>query len=106
MELPFPNLAVDIKGKTAEKVYKLYLAMISQLDSGKSLPSAPEPYNLLMTDHWMMVIPRARDRYQGISINALGFAGLILVKNDEQLETVQSVGGSRLLAEVCRQDVF
>lgn len=101
LPLPFPNLTVDIAGKTAEQVYKLYLSMISQFNPGKPAGQLPAPYNLLMTDNWMMIIPRTHDRYQGISINALGFAGLILVKNDEQLEVVQSLGGNRLLAEVC-----
>jgi ATP adenylyltransferase len=42
---------------------------------------APQPYNLLVTHEWMLVVPRARDRYEGISINALAFAGSLFVRD-------------------------
>ena len=33
------------------------------------------PYNLLVTRRWMLAVPRTVERVEGISINALGFAG-------------------------------
>lgn len=99
--LPFPNLAVSIADKSEEQIYNDYLSMMEQLGLCHADRKQPLPYNLLMTSQWLMIIPRAQDRYEGISINALGFAGLILVKNDQQLDVVKSLGGDRLLREVC-----
>lgn len=99
--LPFPNFAVPVADKSAEQIYNNYLSIMKQSGLRSEAKKQPEPYNLLMTSNWMMIIPRAQDRYEGISINALGFAGLILVKNDQQLDTVKSFGGDQLLRAVC-----
>ena len=42
---------------------------------------APMPYNLLVAHEWMLVVPRARDRYEGVSINSLAFAGSFFVRD-------------------------
>jgi ATP adenylyltransferase len=38
-------------------------------------------YNLLITQKWMLIVPRKQEEIEGISINSLGFAGALLVKN-------------------------
>ncbi|MFH1810394.1 MAG: DUF4922 domain-containing protein [Pseudomonadota bacterium] len=43
------------------------------------------PYNLLVTRTHMVLVPRRQEKVAGISINALGYAGALLVRNDEQL---------------------
>lgn len=58
------------------------------------------PYNLLLTKDWMLFVPRSRDAFQGISVNSLGFAGSLLVKNEEQLKMIESMGLLRVLQEV------
>ena len=42
---------------------------------------APQPYNLLVTHEWMLIVPRARDRFEDISINSLAFAGSFFVRD-------------------------
>ncbi len=58
------------------------------------------PYNLLMTRRWMLLVPRTLESYDGISINALGFAGSLFVPRQEDLETVRRVGPMSLLQAV------
>ncbi len=58
------------------------------------------PYNLLVTRRRMLVVPRSRDRWQGISVNAMGFAGSLLVRDDDALARLRAVGPRRLLAAV------
>jgi sulfate adenylyltransferase (ADP) / ATP adenylyltransferase len=57
-------------------------------------------YNLLATRDWMMVVPRQQERYQSISVNALGFAGAFLVRNLEELEILKTIGPIALLQSV------
>ncbi len=57
------------------------------------------PYNLLVTEEWMLVVPRAREDCRGISINALGYAGGFLVRDEVQLDTLRRVGPLRALRE-------
>jgi ATP adenylyltransferase len=60
------------------------------------------PYNLLLTRRWMLLVPRSREHYEGISVNALGFAGSLFVKDDGQMETVRRVGPMAVLRGVAR----
>lgn len=63
----------------------------------------PAPYNLLATREWMFVVPRSQESFQGVAINALGFAGTLLVRNLEQLDFVKQVGPLNILAQVAKQ---
>jgi ATP adenylyltransferase len=61
------------------------------------------PYNLLATRRWMLVVPRRRERAEGISINALGFAGSLFVRNDDELERVRRARPMNILRMVTLQ---
>ena len=51
---------------------------------------APQPYNLLVTHEWMLAVPRARDRFEGISVNSLAFAGSFFARDARQARTIAS----------------
>jgi sulfate adenylyltransferase (ADP) / ATP adenylyltransferase len=57
-------------------------------------------YNLLVTRQWMGVVPRSQEGFAGISINSLGFAGALLVKDADQLARLREIGPMTVLAEV------
>ncbi len=58
------------------------------------------PYNLLVTRRWIMVIPRSREHWEGVSVNALGFAGAFLLRDATQLSRLRRVGPLQVLAAV------
>ncbi len=58
------------------------------------------PYNLLITRRWMLLVPRTREFFAGISVNALGFAGSLFVRDKKQLAAAISHGPLRVLREV------
>lgn len=58
------------------------------------------PYNLLATRDWMLLVPRTRESAYDISINALGFAGSLFVRDEQQLRIVQRSGPLALLRAV------
>jgi ATP adenylyltransferase len=62
----------------------------------------PAPYNLLATRRWMLLIPRRCEKFEGISINALGFAGSLFVRDSAQLERLRREGPMRALRAVAR----
>ena len=45
----------------------------------------------------MLFVPRAVERWEGISLNALAFAGAILVRDASQLDRVRAAGPMALL---------
>jgi len=61
---------------------------------------APLPYNLLVTRDWMFLMPRTRGFFHGIEVNALGFAGTLLARDQEQLAFVKREGPMTLLRNV------
>jgi sulfate adenylyltransferase (ADP) / ATP adenylyltransferase len=58
------------------------------------------PYNLLVTRQWLLLVPRSEEFFEGISINALGFAGAFLVKDATQLAILRKYGPMTALQRV------
>eukprot|EP00054_Salpingoeca_dolichothecata_P018147 m.111081 g.111081 ORF g.111081 m.111081 type:complete len:278 (-) comp22754_c0_seq3:67-900(-) len=57
-------------------------------------------YNFLITKKWMLLVPRSKEKHEGISINSLGFAGTLFVKRKTDLDTIKKVGPLELLAQL------
>lgn len=60
----------------------------------------PGAYNLLMTSRWLLVVPRRRETHAGVSVNALGYAGALLVRDEEQLAELRRRGPLAILRSV------
>jgi ATP adenylyltransferase len=50
----------------------------------------------------MLVVPRSREHFESISVNALGFAGSLFVRNRGELELVRKSGPMKILRQVAR----
>lgn len=87
--------------KGAEILFKLYRDMLQAV--GLNASHEPEerkqsaPYNLLFTRDWMLLVPRSEEFFGTFSINALGFAGALLVQNEQQMEMLKEHGGMAVL---------
>ena len=68
--------------------YRSMLRSLNLMDSRYNSKN----YNLVTTRGWMMLVPRSRECFEGISINALGFAGDLLVMDRDQLSTLREHG--------------
>ncbi|HRD67443.1 MAG TPA: phosphorylase [Candidatus Competibacter sp.] len=90
----------------AEALHERYRALLRKLGidavrvDGELRQS--EPYNLLVTRDWLLLVPRRREDFEGISINALGFAGSLFVENRAQLDTLKNRGPMAALRAVTR----
>jgi ATP adenylyltransferase len=60
----------------------------------------PQPYNLLVTHEWMLIVPRSRDRYEGISINSLAFAGSFFVRDAKHANVIAAAHPMAVLKSV------
>lgn len=58
------------------------------------------PYNLLMTREWLLIVPRTREGFEGISVNALGFAGSLFVRDASELAVLERAGPMAALQQV------
>lgn len=97
--LPFPHAACRLEDFAATGGSAL-LERFHALRGALGLTSWEAPYNLLATRHWMLLVPRTSERFQGIMINALGFSGGFLVRDRDDLEHLRQTGPMRVLQGV------
>jgi len=64
------------------------------------------PYNLLIARNWMLLVPRSRERFAGISLNALAFAGAFLVRDQQQMDSLKKDGPMHALKQTSRTSGF
>lgn len=58
------------------------------------------PSNLLVEDGWMLLVPRSREHFAEVSVNALSFGGVLYVRAAEQVEAIRRAGPLAVLASV------
>lgn len=104
--LPLPHAYVRLSadGFDPDRLYHHYTALleaigVDALSLGDEVRQS-SPYNLLLTKDWMLAVPRRRECHEGISVNALGFAGSLFVREREQLGLIESVGPLNVLQAV------
>lgn len=104
--LPFPHAFERSGMNDPARLHETYRALLSK--AGITSEKAPdgerqsEPYNLLVTRDWMLLVPRSRDKFEGFSVNSLAYAGALLVRDPHQLDAVRRVGPMGVLSQVAR----
>ena len=86
----------------ALELESLYRQQLSELGLGEPErdPAPRRPYNLLIDRHWMLTVERVQEHWAGFSINALGFAGYLLVTENSDTAWLQQRGPWELLRAV------
>ncbi|GAA5887477.1 hypothetical protein JCM6882_001422 [Rhodosporidiobolus microsporus] len=111
---PSSGLAADTATHLGERFLSCLDLMIDHLrrlaeeDSSSSSSSfrlSDLSYNVLLTQKYIHLVPRSAEKYttstgREISINSLGFAGMVLVKEQEALDEIQKVGVLEVLKSV------
>jgi sulfate adenylyltransferase (ADP) / ATP adenylyltransferase len=87
------EMSVDDAARATEALYLEALSAIGRRGD-------PRAYNLLATTDWLVLVPRRRESWEGISVNSLAFAGAFLVKDEEELQHLRGVGPLRALSAV------
>jgi ATP adenylyltransferase len=62
------------------------------------------PYNLLATRRWMLLVSRTREHFGTISVNALGFAGSLFVRDAAEMDALRAAGPMSVLRAVAVTD--
>lgn len=105
---PFRSAFVGLNnGVTAEDARELYAAMLDKggikgMEAG-GWKRQSGPYCLLATREWMFLIPRSKEFFEGISVNSIGFAGGLLVRNSGQMTRLKEAGPMEVLKSVAFQ---
>ncbi len=81
---------------------KSYHRLLTDLKLSPGNDGMMAPYNMLMTRDYLWVIPRSKDSHEDLAVNALGFAGMLLVRDTNQLRQLDRIGCLELLKTVTR----
>ena len=84
--------------EAGREIEHVYLDMLRHVDGAET----PGPYNLLATRGWMLLVPRSVEHYGSVSVNALGFAGSLLARDERELELIRERGPLGVLEDVGR----
>ncbi len=85
----------------AEKIFASYCEMLRSV--GMKAPTVRRggrqsgPYCLIITRRWMLLVPRSREFFEGISVNSLAYAGALLVRNEQQMALLKRYGPMKVL---------
>ncbi len=95
---PITNIPHETAAQALHQMYRLMLQQVGLnafREREETLQSGP--YNLLFTREWMLLVPRSREYFETISVNALGFAGALLARNPEEMALIEKTGGMGVL---------
>lgn len=110
--LPFPHAlarfdprsAVSL-ANSAETAHSLYCQMMNVIGLAPDAANSDRiasAYNLLVAREWMLLVPRIRERFESISLNALAFAGALLVRTEREMESLKRHGPMCALEHVAK----
>jgi ATP adenylyltransferase len=99
-----PALFED-RARAAGRMQELYdqeIEAIGVLAEGAANdePRGTAPYNLLVTRRWMLAVPRSQEKFGSISVNALGFAGSLFVRDEAEMRALRDAGPMNVLRAV------
>ena len=92
---------LKVPKEAAEETLGFYRAMLYTM--GLNNPTDPHgsrqsgPYNLILTRQWMLLVPRSEEFFQSISLNALAYTGALLVRNEQEMQTLMGQGCMNVL---------
>ncbi len=115
-ELPFAHACARVPRRWWENAetgalgaWRCYALMLRALGLGAGPLREGEwqsaPYNLVITREWMLLVPRCKETIAGITVNALGFAGALLVRSETEMDALRVRRPMSVLQAVaCRED--
>jgi len=86
--------------RAAESLQAGFLRALDAVGSAPDDQGLLPPSNLLVADGWLLLVPRSREHFEGISINALAYGGTFFAREPERLEALRSAGPLQALASV------
>ncbi|MBE9129712.1 MULTISPECIES: ATP adenylyltransferase family protein [unclassified Coleofasciculus] len=84
------------------KLYHTLLRAVGLLEKEAIALQQSAPYNLLATRQWMLIVPRSQEDFASISVNSLGFAGALLVRNQQQMQILKEQSPITILQNVAQ----
>ncbi|GHC42152.1 hypothetical protein GCM10010096_11080 [Alcaligenes pakistanensis] len=83
----------------SDSLLQAYRLACTELDLVPGADDLLPAHNMLAGQGWLFAVPRSVELVEGISVNALSYAGCIYVRTPEQIERVRQIGPLGVLAQ-------
>mmetsp|Transcript_17133 Transcript_17133/g.22631 ORF Transcript_17133/g.22631 Transcript_17133/m.22631 type:complete len:421 (+) Transcript_17133:47-1309(+) len=79
----------------------VHTGLLSEIEEyGAVAENDLENYNLLITEKWMIIVPRSQRKFMGVDVNAMGFIGCLLSRTEAAENNIKSFGPLHILSNV------
>ncbi|KAI0732070.1 ATP adenylyltransferase-domain-containing protein [Fomitopsis betulina] len=96
----------DLERELSTAFLSLLDLVIATVRHDPDYPSGTPSYNFILTLEHMHLIPRKKENHileetgEALSVNSLGYTGMVLVKSEVELDVVRRAGIGRILRDV------
>jgi len=99
-KLPFQHQLFQFDGGRPENLYRQYQSALQSLNLFDGTTCAP--YNLLVKNNWMLLLPRTQSNIEHIFLNGINYGGIFLLRNDAQKAWAKEYGFINILRSCSR----
>ncbi|KAF5389385.1 hypothetical protein D9757_004244 [Collybiopsis confluens] len=95
----------------ANAFLSLFDLVVSTIRHEPNYPAGMPSYNVILTLEHLHLIPRRTENHllqetkENLAVNSLGYAGMLLVKSDREMEAVKKEGVGKILRSVALESV-
>lgn len=86
--------------KSTESMLSAYKRGLEYLDIKANSDGMLPAFNMLVSDGWMLIVPRSKEHFEGISLNSASFGGTIYVREKSQIADIKQSGPLAVLESV------
>jgi sulfate adenylyltransferase (ADP) / ATP adenylyltransferase len=87
-------------GDAARVMLDCYHRLLNSVGLTVGSQTQPSAYNFLATKNWILIVPRSQESFKSISVNSLGFAGSLFVRDRSSLELLKQITPMNILRNV------
>ncbi|QUJ66159.1 phosphorylase [Photobacterium sp. GJ3] len=98
-KLPFRHWLYLVEAMTTDELYAAYTEGMHALSLIEEGGEVCLPHNVLVTERWLLILPRSANNIEGLFANGINYSGRFLVKQPDQLAWLEEYGLMRFLAE-------
>ncbi|CRG86955.1 phosphorylase, putative [Talaromyces islandicus] len=100
-KLPFQSFRSPVEGDDPDQLVRVYNKLLVNTREALGLtPGVICPHNVILTQEWIMLIPRQSNNFHGITSNSAGMIGSIWLQNETQLEKWTEFGPRKVLSHL------
>lgn len=103
-QLPYRHRIDAIVSRDDTDLQAAASEMADRYETMRRAENAAPAYNLLVTRRWILFVPRTRECFRGISLNALAFVGSFFARDRQEFELLRDAGPLAALASVTSND--